>query len=533
MQFYPSNAVRCSLWLCLVGVLAMRVEIGHAQLEFTEVMHSPIGDENRWEWVEVRNTSAVPINLDGWIFDDDDDVPISVAAASNIKAENGNTIVPANGVAVLYAGSNLDFMPSRYTNAWGSGITLIPVNSLTSLTDADAIGLWPNRAAYNADDLGAGMNPRRSFAHASVSLNYASGFPDVENGRSIAWNGTGSFANGANWVESEVGSGQAKLSTQTLLESTTINKPDRANPGVVPAGAALPGLRITEIMYDPASPESEWEWVEIFNNTGSAINFATQKHVLHDDDGADFTAANIDEGTLAQGGVGVLYNASANTLANMQAAWGSGINFIPVDTWGNGFSNDGDTIAIWSSIENYNLDKAGTGRSTAHAAAAVSYDDTEPWPVNNNRASIYVTALNLNVAAGGSWTRSDDEDSLNSATANPVTGTLIDHPGGDVGSPGFAPGAATPNVLGDYNGNHVVDAADYTLWRNAMSAGGTLMNDASPGSVSVADYTYWKAHFGAPGGSGALSAVPEAASALLLVLAAAVKFCCARRVRPR
>jgi hypothetical protein len=59
------------------------------------------------------------------------------------------------------------------------------------------------------------------------------------------------------------------------------------------------------------------------------------------------------------------------------------------------------------------------------------------------------------------------------------------------------------------------------------------MNDASPGSVSVADYTYWKAHFGAPGGSGALSAVPEAASALLLVLAAAVKFCCARRVRPR
>ena len=106
------------------------------------------------------------------------------------RLTNGNTIVPASGVAVLYAGSNLDFTPARFTNAWGSGITLIPVNSLTSLTDADAIGLWPNRAAYNADDLGAGMNPRRSFAHASVSLNYASGFPEVENGRSIAWNGT-------------------------------------------------------------------------------------------------------------------------------------------------------------------------------------------------------------------------------------------------------------------------------------------------------------------------------------------------------
>jgi hypothetical protein len=362
------------------------------------------------------------------------------------------------------------------------------------------------------------MNPRRSFAHASASLNYATGFPEPEEGRSIAWNGLGSPASGANGGGSQPGVAQAKLSTQTLLQGTTINKADRANPGVVPAGPALPGLRITEVMYDPASPESDWEWVEVYNNTGAAINFAAQKHVLHDDDGADFTAANIDEGSLAQGAVGVLFNASANSLANMQAAWGAGINFIPVKTWSQSLSNEGDTVAIWSSIENYNLDTAGSGRSTAHAAAVVAYDDTAPWPINNNRSSIFVGALNANPATGGSWTRSDPEDSLASPTASPVIGTLIDHPGGDVGSPGFAPGAATPGVLGDYNGNGVVDAADYTLWRNAMAAGGTLQNDATPGSVTSADYSFWKSRFGATTGSGAVVTVPEAASATPLLV---------------
>ena len=73
----------------------------------------------------------------------------------------------------------------------------------------------------------------------------------------------------------------------------------------------------------------------------------------------------------------------------------------------------------------------------------------------------------------------------------------------------------SPNVLGDYNGNHVVDAADYTVWRDRMASGGSLPNDASPGSVTVADYTYWKTHFGATGGSGgSVAAVPEPASVI-------------------
>ena len=74
---------------------------------------------------------------------------------------------------------------------------------------------------------------------------------------------------------------------------------------------------------------------------------------------------------------------------------------------------------------------------------------------------------------------------------------------------------------GDYNGNGVVDAADYTVWRDAMTAGsGFLQNDNTPGVVDESDFQYWRAHFGDSElfGSGAgTGAVPEPSSLVLLL----------------
>ena len=86
----------------------------------------------------------------------------------------------------------------------------------------------------------------------------------------------------------------------------------------------------------------------------------------------------------------------------------------------------------------------------------------------------------------------------------------------------------TAGVPGDYNKNGVVDAADYTIWRDHLGQNFQLDNenpaDSNPGVVDSADYAFWKSRFGATSGSGALAsaAVPEPTCLGLFVAALAL-----------
>ena len=85
---------------------------------------------------------------------------------------------------------------------------------------------------------------------------------------------------------------------------------------------------------------------------------------------------------------------------------------------------------------------------------------------------------------------------------------------------------------GDYNHNGVVDAADYTVWRNSLGRTGSgLAADGNiNGMIDAGDYTVWKSHFGTHAGSGAdgspNAVVPEPATFALAMIAAALL--CAR-----
>jgi hypothetical protein len=82
-----------------------------------------------------------------------------------------------------------------------------------------------------------------------------------------------------------------------------------------------------------------------------------------------------------------------------------------------------------------------------------------------------------------------------------------------------------PVVLGDYNYNGVVDAADYVVWRKNLGPG-TLANEAgiSPGVVDQADYRYWRSRFGATAEfrSALTATVPEPDTVLLCLAASFV-----------
>jgi hypothetical protein len=80
-------------------------------------------------------------------------------------------------------------------------------------------------------------------------------------------------------------------------------------------------------------------------------------------------------------------------------------------------------------------------------------------------------------------------------------------------------------LAGDYNDDGVVDAADYTAWRDNLGGTSLLNETASLGVVDEADYDAWKANFGAvTGGSGGLSAVPEPNSGVLVLMGLAALY---------
>jgi hypothetical protein len=90
-------------------------------------------------------------------------------------------------------------------------------------------------------------------------------------------------------------------------------------------------------------------------------------------------------------------------------------------------------------------------------------------------------------------------------------------------------------LMGDYNNNGVVDAADHVVWRNAIGQSGTNLSADGNGDglVNQADYNIWRAQFGRTSASSAAptasNAIPEPATICLMCLAALAPLIARRR----
>lgn len=91
-------------------------------------------------------------------------------------------------------------------------------------------------------------------------------------------------------------------------------------------------------------------------------------------------------------------------------------------------------------------------------------------------------------------------------------------------------------LTGDFNGDGVVDAADYTVWRNTLGSTTNLAADANDDQVvDHLDYDLWKANFGetlvSQAALAAAAAVPEPGSILVVLGAVALGWGCRRAQR--
>ena len=197
-----------------------------------------------------------------------------------------------------------------------------------------------------------------------------------------------------------------------------------------------PALLFTEVMYNPASAEDDWEWVEIYNAGASAVDLTG--YVFDDANSLAHAAANIAGGTVAAGEAAILYNADDLTAADFEAAWGTGINLVPVTGWDVGaLNNGGDQIALWASFADYDGDNV----AQASALTSLSFDDGGAWPADDGSGSIYLTGLSADPTDGANWALS----SMGAATPtfNAYQSMAAGgNSGSDVGSPG--PGGGDP-----------------------------------------------------------------------------------------
>ena len=199
---------------------------------------------------------------------------------------------------------------------------------------------------------------------------------------------------------------------------------------VITARAAVADLLISEIMFNPASPEDDWEWVELFNNGDSAIDLAG--FVIDDNNSTPTAIANIVAGTIGASSTAVLYNADDLSAAQFTAAWGEVGTLIGISGWSVfSLNNGGDTIGLWESFADYDGDHA----THAHAFLSLAYDGS----LDDDNASIYLTDL-------------DDPDSfslsvlgLDGAIVSQINGTT--NVGGEVGSPGVVSAIPVPAAL--------------------------------------------------------------------------------------
>ncbi len=171
-------------------------------------------------------------------------------------------------------------------------------------------------------------------------------------------------------------------------------------------------------------------------------------------------------------------------------------------------------------------------------------DTFDPWTDNISPADDVINDLDLYLLPAGA---TDINDAIAASLSNdstiehlffqiPTTGNYefwVNQFDAEFGSQVYAAAwwarSATLILPGDYNGDQIVDAQDYNVWRANFGepiSPGTGADGNGDGTIDAADYVVWRKNLDTAG-SGTGAQVPEPSS--LLILVAALCVACTRR----
>lgn len=194
-------------------------------------------------------------------------------------------------------------------------------------------------------------------------------------------------------------------------------------------------VMISEMMYNPNSVESipvQTEWIEIYNYGTGLVDISGW--YISDEDGV--SSITIPAGTFISPGQAIVLYPAVITLADFQAAWGTGFVAFPMDF---------ESLFGLSNSPSPTNEILVLRDASGNAVDTVNYDDAAPWPPDTpDGPSIYVLPGFLDPIAndnGANWARS--QAGVHGAYA--VTRTAIFN-GNDVGSPGVV--VPEPGTLG-------------------------------------------------------------------------------------
>ncbi|MFQ6551803.1 ExeM/NucH family extracellular endonuclease [Aestuariibius insulae] len=337
---------------------------------------------------------------------------------------NPVSVVGADGADLLYGVETLQFDDGViFVDGRNNGPVARGDEVTASENDGavfSAADLLANDSDFDGDALSVTAVSATSEAGASVTL--VNGAVSYDPGDLFDALGDGETATDTFTYTVSDGQGGTETATVTVTVTGVDDAPVEAN------------LVLSEIMYNPASAEDDWEWVEVSNTGGADLDLAG--YVIDDGNATQVSSANIAAGTVAAGGSTILYNGDDLTEQQFRDAWNleEDVTLIAVTEWNDlALNNGGDTISIWSDFDSYQSDF----EARENTVVTVTYDDSGDWPSDDNSASIYLTDLASDANDGSNWALSTvgGDTPVNQGQQSDTDGG---NSGGDVGSPGGA-----------------------------------------------------------------------------------------------